>query len=697
MNPLIALLFTACAPPVPTLADWLPPEAQSADLEPCPVALVASPETLHVITTAPPASATTLPLHDGRFDEDTLKGLFAPPLYDLMLPQARALMDDPAVDFRGELCLFVDRQIPSETLQLLLYTSGQAMFGDFQLVAFHDAPAAPAAPAAPPISDLTAWWPATTVRPSPGLGVRQGELRYKDEVLATFQVDDRGATFLISLAGEDFQVGADASLLSDPSDPILYASFAEAAQAARYPVLPSLEQLLHTSKRADDDFIGALERAQSPERTNWLQQLAQASDPPAARWLAVAGILGEFPIEDWGLPPEAVASARVEAEAFRSNPLQGMPLGIYSQDQELSAIFLRDRWLMQPLRSNDRAIAEGLRAVLESEPALASRLQAVRPQQAVVTNPSRGVAISEVVGDQWPAAVHLWPPATSHETELIDSLGGSAVVGTSGMDQLVSAVRSGAVSLSPRTNSGWYDHQQWALEPLLSLPESEVLSSSVGYRKRLEDAFRAAVAMRRETHVKSLALPGIGAMAPVGLPVDVAPDLRIEPLPTHYDRSAGSYDFLSDAVEVSGPQQQARERYADAAAIARADLGIGDTERDLTETLGWLEGWESDPLFSEDVRFMVPIGQGASGDPTVWAVLGVKTIDVTVAYDRAPSVVSLTEGVALEVHLREARYTLLAPVFAELSVAEVLDREALRALVVGPQRQRVLVAALVGE
>ena len=78
------------------------------------------------------------------------------------------------------------------------------------------------------------------------------------------------------------------------------------------------------------------------------------------------------------------------------------------------------------------------------------------------------------------------------------------------MKELVQAIRSGKVDLTPRENSGWYDHQVYALETML-LPEvgeeHNKLLLTKPYKKRMLEAFAALITKRRETHVRQLDMP----------------------------------------------------------------------------------------------------------------------------------------------------------------------------------------------
>jgi hypothetical protein len=685
-----------------------------------------------------------LPLQDGRFPEAQRRGMLADPLYDALLERAEAWKRQAEGDlseahgFRGEIWLLVDRGVAFEDLRVVMYTAGQAQYSEFRIVSFGAAVATEPELRSGEADDggggvRVGAVAAPTQRPDPRVGLRVGELVVKrvrgpsDEPPLRFEVDDRGASFTISVPRSDrlsptlsAQPGRmDGILQADPGNPRLYPSFTAAIEAAAHPVLPSLELLLQVSKRADDRMMAALERHQAPGRSAWLEASLRAQlesgagGEQTAVWLAAAALLGGQDPAGWGASPVQMQDARALVRAFEEQPRRAKPVGIYSESSDLAAIFARDRFLLGPLDMGEprqRAVALGLRELLFSRPELADPLRWDLALQAQLTNPSRAVGVLELDPDRPPPEAYLLPPATSREAELIAKLGGTAVVGPRAMELFVQAVRDGTVSLSPRENSGWYDHQQWALEPLLSLPEAERLRADEGYRQRLQDAFEAAVASRRETHIKSLALPAIGAAWSERVAVAVAPDLRVEPLPTHYERSAGAYDFLFAAVlepyleptweswdqgAVAEELREAQRLYRDAAVIARADLGLDAGAGDPVDaTEAWLGAWWEDPRLDRDPRFMIPFGETLQRDPIAWAVLGVKLVDITVAYDQAPVVRSLTPGYELDVSFTEARYTLPVLVFAELPVAGILDRQEFRALADMHPTQRELLDAL---
>jgi len=483
-----------------------------------------------------------------------------------------------------------------------------------------------------------------------------------------------------------------------------------------------VEQLLHVSKRTDDRLMAAIDRHAEPGRMAWTEQAARAAwargaadDRAAATWLAGAAVLAGQPIQGWGLDAGAVASAQAQADAFRKDPLRARPLGVWGEADDLGAVFQRDRRWMQALdmrRSSDAAAARGLKALLDHDDSVRAALEQDLALRFALTNPAAHPGIVDFEALPERGKVALVPASRSRETQLVEAMGGA--VGPSSMELFISAIRSGDVSLVPTADSGWYDHQQWALGPLLAPDEAGKLEVNAGYRERLEQAFKAAMAMRRETHVKSLSLPSIGALAPVALIVKVAPDLRVEPLPTHYARSAEAYEFLENEVldphlgdayatlaDADGPLPVAvagaRDRYRAAAALARVDLGLpveGDAPAAAAETAQWLAHWYDDPAMSEDVRFMVPVGQDGSGNTVAWGVLGVRTINITAEYTVPPTVSALDPEVTLDVSEVASHYTLVVPVFSEFVTPEPLDRAAFRALADGYPMELDLVDAL---
>lgn len=76
-----------------------------------------------------------LALADGIVDEADLRGAMVEPLYDVLQERADDLKGcaarHPDTPFTGRAILVVDREVPWETVQRVMYTAGQAQFGEF--------------------------------------------------------------------------------------------------------------------------------------------------------------------------------------------------------------------------------------------------------------------------------------------------------------------------------------------------------------------------------------------------------------------------------------------------------------------------------------------------------------------------------------------------------------------------------------
>ena len=121
--------------------------------------------------------------------------------------------------------------------------------------------------------------------------------------------------------------------------------------------------------------------------------------------------------------------------------------------------------------------------------------------------------------------------------------------GFSLIDEMTKRIQAGELKLLPTADSGWYDYQTWALEPLVipeKMPEAEHLALDVTYRKQLLELFKGILALTRETHIKQLELPPNRMILPPGAEVviDIYPELSAEPLATYYFRRAWSYYFI---------------------------------------------------------------------------------------------------------------------------------------------------------
>jgi hypothetical protein len=147
------------------------------------------------------------------------------------------------------------------------------------------------------------------------------------------------------------------------------------------------------------------------------------------------------------------------------------------------------------------------------------------------------------------------------------------------MKTLIAEIRAGKIDLEPTPDSGWYDHQTWALQPLLvpqKMPEASHIQFGEHYLKHLEELFKGTLALTRETHVKQLDFPPPAEAAP---PIEeekkielvITPDLVIEPLPQMYFRRAQSYLFVREVLAQAFAKRPG-EMPADAGRAGRSRL-----------------------------------------------------------------------------------------------------------------------------
>jgi hypothetical protein len=437
------------------------------------------------------------------------------------------------------------------------------------------------------------------------------------------------------------------------------------------------------------------------------------------------------------LNPIILEEARAEADKFvRGDPLRSKPIGFYTWRPELSRIFTRDRWLQRKFDSGDDGefkIALALADAVASDAALREQHGYLVETYSRLTNPLAGETVGDYVSavpDPAKALVDpaafkaakeklagegrtfaLFPASRSKEVDLCNKLEGFPLLEGNLMDILIDEIQAGRLTLKPDRSSGWYEYQQYALEALLTpdkLPEGKKLIMDKRYRERLEDAFRSMLTQARETHVKSLDIAEAGAEPEIE--IDVRPALNAEPIPAYYLRVARGYGFLRSVLD-NAIGERIAETYglrengtavdaldAELAAIQDLyygfyletcaniglipDLEAGEVEDPVAAARAaerWLGGWRDDPLMSQDIRVIVPIGPTGDGRLDCWAVLGVRPINIVVSYEEKPAV-STDAPVELMVNYLSRDYSVLVPVFAEviLPTEEPLTRDEFR-------------------
>lgn len=498
--------------------------------------------------------------------------------------------------------------------------------------------------------------------------------------------------------------------------------------------------LIAKAKQFDDGLMATVELAASaglgrlPGKGRFLADLAAGLGGDAAAVVLAACELGNHPA---AVPAELAADVRRRAAEFLADDARSKPLGFYPWTPDLVAAFRRDRFLQTPLpAATAAAVAAGLECVPDGRANYAKFLRLA----ARLTNPFMAPALTDPATER-----AIFPPSWTPEVRLFQQLLADRPVpaGFELMGELIGAVRRGGVSLRPVgperlrdgadtrpvTESGWYDHQMWALEPLAApqrSPEGARHEFGPRYRRHLEDLFRGAAALTRETHVKQAGGGYGGSGGPTVRPIFVGPGLTVEPVPTVYARRAAAYRFVREVLdEAFGPAWQDLHRltadgpvaeplgselaavellFAGAAATSFRELGIPAVTDEFAEATfaAWRTDLAADPDLGRDVRCVVPVFHDIGRRRTkVWAVLGWRTVRVGVSYLDPPTVL----GVAPvgrpatsppPVVWTGASYTFAEPVTAEVYVDRVPDRAEFRDLCRRVRTRDRILAHLVG-
>lgn len=535
----------------------------------------------------------------------------------------------------------------------------------------------------------------------------------------------------------------------DPADAALargtYRSYRDAwsdASSRGARILPSVSLIAAKGKKLDDGLYAAVELAAekgevSPylAKRQFLEGLLTALSQAKMRTpfgervarLAVSRVVGALMAGGATPKPLPARFDREEAGSFSRKPV-----GFYTWSPALESIYRRDTALQHRFRLEQPeevgAMALIVRTIL-GDRQLKGQYTALNWLYSKLTNPLTSLSAEEVLqgaggaGDlqnatedsgvakvigerlegfksQVPgvnaAGFAIFQPSEARE---------NAAVYEGGMDAFIAGVRSGKISLKPTENSGWYDYQQYALEPLLTpdkTPEARKMELGEKYRKLLESAFQSMAAQVRETHVKQLEM--MKGAAPVS-PVTITPDLAVEPLPTVYERMREAYTFVMSVTSDRGlsrrvhaldegakprPETLDHELWDHESLVrglgflACRDLGLEPSARASNLQTGprplmdkaeaWLSKWWEDPDLARDVRMMIQV---AAQPNRFWAVTGVRLTKLHVKFITPPKVIG--EGVTAT--FGDADYWVPTERFVEVTdLKEPLNREEFRAL-----------------
>jgi hypothetical protein len=513
----------------------------------------------------------------------------------------------------------------------------------------------------------------------------------------------------------------------------------------------SSAMLIQKGKQFDDGLYAAVELALQnglgpvAGKKVWVPRFASKVDAesggvPLAQLFAAAQLGGNK------LSPPAKLAPVVESELkdFLEDDKRSKPIGFYPWSKELESIFRQDRMLQTPNRA-----AEHRAGILAVAKALAADSETRKTYEQVLrlnerlTNPLKGsgyrVLLAGIDAGKVPdldpkATVSFIPPSRSPEADLIMKLYGNSPIpeGFELMTEVITRLKNGKLSFQPQADSGWYDHQLWSLEPLVTFktsPESKQLKPNEEYLKHLEELFKGTYALMRETHVKQLEFPAPASEAPGGPKkerekVFISPDPHVELLPTMYLRRAQSYRFVREVLEetfgkediakiyrltATGPIEmnladeldQMERLFSGAYVVAcreigmkeelSKDLGAAQSGDDQAKTfLRWVASLSSDPDLAPDCRMMVPVFFDQERQKTkVWVMLGWEHANCTLGYVNQPSIkitdpdgkpvaFGMPGGDGPEIHFQGSWRYLATPVFAEVYVTKLLNRTEFR-------------------
>jgi hypothetical protein len=556
-------------------------------------------------------------------------------------------------------------------------------------------------------------------------------------------------------------LGLDVPVIKPDAEPYLltlHPSYAAAARANPYPnTLPSVNLLDGKAKQFDDGLYAALDQAYYQGLEDKLHGHVQlvrrlfdkvGKDSPAAPFLAAGLELAGVRVE----VADRAAKDRLVAN-FNNDEVASKPIGFYTWSEPLGACFRFLRFFQKKYEKDDLTVPLVLARALAGDSALLADYRKAMDFYARLTNPYSCLSMADLVGAERvdPArfvqlckekkvhkeAVALFPPSTSRETVLFDKLFPLGVPpNVELMRELVQRIRSGEVNLRPTADSGWYEHQVYALETLL-LPEKgeerDKLLLTKTYKKRMLEAFKALMTKRRETHVRQLDVNRAPTAMPPQLPEVVQPRLRLEPCPTYYLRTARAYAFLANFLEASVGEEGLRqlhglkkggERTQDLFTelhdmrdlfyglylISAEDIGLApaltaeenvDPEGCYKLAAEWLPKALKDEDLATDTRVSVPIYVDASRNVTrLWVTLGVRLARLEANYARPPSLKPAKgegEWKAVEAsRLAGADYVIPVDEFAEVELRgmRTLSREELRAICDREKTKEAILEAL---
>jgi len=552
----------------------------------------------------------------------------------------------------------------------------------------------------------------------------------------------------------------DAPLLKPDQEPHLltiHPSYA-AAFAANHgaTVLPSVNLLDGKAKQFDDGLYAALDLAYYQglkdsfiSHVQLVRRLYDRAgkDSVAAPYLAAGLELAGVAVET----TDRAEKDRLLRE-FQSNEVASKPIGFYTWNDSLGTCFRFLRFFQREFDPEHLAVPLSITRLLAQDKTILADYQKTLGFYARLTNPYICLSTADLIGMPAPdadrfsklckqkkvshATVALFPPSTSKEVVLFERLFPLGIPeNVDLMRELVRRIRSGQVNLQPGPDSGWYDHQVYALETLL-LPEKgeerDKLVLTKAYKKRMLEAFQAMITKRRETHARGGAMSASAPMA-MERPDKIRPRLRIEPCPSYYLRTARAYAFLATFLEAAvgkdalhalhglkkeGPRAldlhtellAMRDLFYGLYLISAEDIGLKaafakgepvDAARCYQQAGDWVAKAFGDEDLAADTRVAVPIFIDTPRQMTrLWTTLGVRLAKLDARYLRPPQL-KPAQGpgdwqVVEDWRLDKSDYLIPVDEYAEVELRglKVLTREELRAVCDREKTKEAILEAL---
>ncbi len=452
-------------------------------------------------------------------------------------------------------------------------------------------------------------------------------------------------------------------------------------------------------------------------------------------FIAAASSLGG---QDLGEDAKVTELSQKIEKDFLQDPLRSKPIGFYTWNDELGKIFRQDRLLQTKLDKSAalvRAItnkAEQTKDFYFKYLGFIEKMTNPFPSDATDLRRCIKDPLTACGAEEQKRTVALFPPSRSYETDLVKKLYGNKPIPDNFnlAEKLIEEIKAGSIDLTPRENSGWYDYQTYSLESLIlpdKFPEGKKLEFTQSYREELDELFKSLLALTRETHIKQLEIPRMASARRQKGPdepkirIDISPELTLEPLATYYLRRARSYNFIHSVLkDMLGESNLAKTHRLTASGPVKKDLswelkeiegiffgaalivanetgcalqitnrdGSGNGgNKDIEFARRWMNHLSDDSDVSRDNRMMVPVFYDIRKSMTkVWVVLGYERKSVEVGFKSTPQITVFDnqgkkiDASRLDVHYNPEVRSLWYPVFAEIYVKNILDRDEFRKL-----------------